>query len=94
MDMNRAKSTLGFSPSTCIDEITDEKLHTKFTQKLVEADSENTRMIHEAYQFLTAKKKKKSGRSMVQNWGKVGGKAMLLGAANKAQAEPAQEEQK
>ena len=32
----QAKSTLGFSPSTCIDEITDEKLHTKFTQKLVE----------------------------------------------------------
>ena len=30
----------------------------------------------------------------LQNWGKVGGKAMLLGAANKAQAEPAQEEQK
>ena len=32
----------------------------------MQADSENTRMIHEAYQFLTAKKKKKSGRSMVQ----------------------------
>jgi hypothetical protein len=35
-------------------------------------------MIHEAYQFLTAKKKKKSGRSMTQNWSAVGGKAKML----------------
>ena len=27
---------------------------------LLQADSESTRMIHEAYQFLTAKKKKRS----------------------------------
>ena len=37
-------------------------------------------ILHEAFQYLTLKKKKRSGRSMVQNWGKVGGKAMLLNA--------------
>ena len=35
-------------------------------------------MVHEAYQFLRAKKKKKSGRSMVENWNKVGGKAKMV----------------
>ena len=44
----------------------------------LKATPENTRIIHEAYQFLTAKKKKKSGRSMTDNWGKVGGKAMIM----------------
>ena len=32
----QAKSTLGFSPSINIDDITDEKLHAKFVQKLSE----------------------------------------------------------
>ena len=53
----------------------------------MQADSENTRMIHEAYQFLTAKKKKKSGRSMVDNWGAAGGKALVLKAAKQQTTE-------
>ena len=40
------------------------------------------RITHEAYQFLTAKKKKRSGRSMVQNWNKVGDKAKILNVAD------------
>ena len=98
----KAKSSLGFSPSTAIEDITEEKLHSKFVQKLqnvrvlflinnavravydflnkyFKADPENTRIIHEAYQFLTAKKKKKSGRSMTENWNKLGGKALVIG---------------
>ena len=54
MDMNRvrkhnlntwrnlgfqAKATLGFSPSINIDDITDEKLHAKFVQKLEEVNT-------------------------------------------------------
>ena len=38
--------------------------------------------IHEAYQFLIAKKKKKSMRSMTENWGKIGGKALVLNVNN------------
>lgn len=48
--------------------------------EIIQADPEQTRILHEAFQYLTLKKKKRSGRSMVQNWGKVGGKAMLLNA--------------
>ena len=48
--------------------------------KIIKADTEQTRILHEAFQYLTLKKKKKSGRSMVENWGKVGEKAMMLKA--------------
>ena len=46
--------------------------------KIIKADTEQTRILHEAFQYLTLKKKKKSGHSMVENWGKVGEKAMML----------------
>ena len=48
--------------------------------RIIKADTEQTRILHEAFQYLTLKKKKKSGRSMVENWGKVGEKAMMLKA--------------
>ena len=39
------------------------------------------RLVHEAFQFLTMKMKKKTGRSMTENWGAAGGKATLLKVA-------------
>ena len=47
-----------------------------------QSDPEATKLIHEAYQFLIAKKKKKSMRSMAENWGKIGGKALVLNVNN------------
>ena len=40
--------------------------------------SASSRLVHEAFQFLTMRKKKKSGRSMAENWGAAGGKTSLL----------------
>ena len=34
-------------------------------------------MVHEAYQFIQAKKRKLSGRTMKENWDKVGGKSKV-----------------
>ena len=34
-------------------------------------------MIHEAYQFLMLKKRKLSGRTMTENWSKVGSKSKV-----------------
>ena len=53
--------------------------------RIIKADTEQTRILHEAFQYLTLKKKKKSGRSMVENWGKVGEKAMMLKAGKLAE---------
>ena len=37
----KAKSSLGFSTGTAIEDITDEKLHTKFVQKLQNVRNKN-----------------------------------------------------
>ena len=34
-------------------------------------------MIHEAYQFLMLKKRKLSGRTMTENWNKMGTKSKV-----------------
>jgi hypothetical protein len=35
-------------------------------------------MVHEAYQYLKQKKRKLSGRTMTENWNKIGGKSMVI----------------
>ena len=47
-----------------------------------------SRLVHEAFQFLMAKKKKKTGRSMTENWSAVGGKASLLKAGKLGKKTP------
>ncbi|XP_023334817.1 uncharacterized protein LOC111706229 [Eurytemora carolleeae] len=83
MDQNRAKIILGISPSTNIDDISDSDLHDNFRTKIDMGSSltVDIRMIHEAYQFLMLKKRKLSGRTMTENWNKMGTKSKFLSAA-------------
>jgi len=49
MDMNKAKATLGFSPSAAIDDLSEAKLQSKFTQKLQDAGPDETRLDSSIY---------------------------------------------
>ena len=40
VDDSQAKASLGFGPSTALEDITDEKMQIKFGQKLAEVSSE------------------------------------------------------